>query len=877
MAENEDVEWNMLFEDPESYTSYLYTADTSDDGSDSNSGSSSEDDDQQSFEPRSTPTLSSYIPTEITNEPPFIRNTRILREKIGNRPMASSVRRVLAVMKEEGLDLPLFLDFLSWGDESCVQDPTIQYARSALLGSVELLGIFRRWFKPPRSKRYKKKRASRAQKVMVEIAKEILGKAIEEELEDVGGYFRTGSVGDLRAEELTRFDFELMRQMLLREAPLVSNFVEDLAIPECRRKGDKVRKSDSKVCPYRGHAQILVLFVSLLSYSQNNRHNRMQKMLAIYFKFKGTTAKAFDTLHALGLTMSFKWTTESVPRMSNEKMIEVCGLLPVCSWELTYDNIEIATRVYSQRLDNLKQFTSGTACTVYVRRGARRLSPHANRDLQEKRAEGMKSPLTPIDIFTLSQQAQVTIDVHATYIIMQYLLDALEFELHTYTGKSSVLLRPPPPVCKLATGPDQVTNQFLLGTVNMAEASYEDHIQLLPEWLRQLGMGEESKKEHIGWNQVFFFIGDQLTVSRLRGLFQQRAEDVNSFERLEWLITPFGWFHFAMAAANTYHTQYLGRAKGSGLLNAFNQLERKGLNKVETKGVFHHHLNEALHHVAEAEIRACWLAEGGVATLSELRTKTPQQLQDMAATIYRKHATSLAIDKMKGLPKEKQDEVKQQHTMFLRDILPYLLLRRAIKSGDVGMLEKLLPFFFLRFIGGGNGNYATECIELLQGLHREWPAEIAQHVRMNCWLMTISGRPNSFVPFDQKQEHNNRDIKADTSTDTYRSEGPNIDWKFLKKLHPAVPTIRAVTEHIEDQFETYTRGKRHTAPKKVKDIQRLVNSYKELHKLHEGRTLHKDDRAKDYLLTGADKVLYGGWLDKWHDNRFFVRSTQQMY
>ncbi|KAK7023628.1 hypothetical protein VNI00_016590 [Paramarasmius palmivorus] len=410
----------------------------------------------------------------------------------------------------------------------------------------------------------------------------------------------------------------------------------------------------------------------------------------------------------------------------------------------------------------------------------------------------------------------------------------------------------------------------------MAEASYEDHIQLLPGMAFDSLVWEKKAMKRTHWleSSVLFYRRSAYYrfVVGLRGLFQQRAEDVNSFERLEWLITPFGWFHFAMAAANTYHTQYLGRAKGSGLLNAFNQLERKGLNKVETKGVFHHHLNEALHHVAEAEIRACWLAEGGVATLSELRTKTPQQLQDMAATIYRKHATSLAIDKMKGLPKEKQDEVKQQHTMFLRDILPYLLLRRAIKSGDVGMLEKLLPFFFLQFIGGGNGNYATECIELLQGLHREWPAEIAQHVRMNCWLMTISGRPNSFVPFDQKQEHNNRDIK-----DTYRSEGPNIDWKFLKKLHPAVPTIRAVTEHIEDQFETYTRGKRHTAPKKEKDVQRLVNSYKELHKLHEGRTLHKDDRAKDYLLTGADKVLYGGWLDKWHDNRFFVRSTQQMY
>jgi hypothetical protein len=62
--------------------------------------------------------------------------------------------------------------------------------------------------------------------------------------------------------------------------------------------------------------------------------------------------------------------------------------------------------------------------------------------------------------------------------------------------------------------------------------------------------------------------------------------------------------------------------------------------------------------------------------------------------------------------------------MFLRDVLPYILLRSAVKHGDVGFMEDIIPFMLFRFVGGKNNNYTGEMLELLQGLHREWPPEI---------------------------------------------------------------------------------------------------------------------------------------------------------
>lgn len=88
------------------------------------------------------------------------------------------------------------------------------------------------------------------------------------------------------------------------------------------------------------------------------------------------------------------------------------------------------------------------------------------------------------------------------------------------------------------------------------------------------------------------------------------------------------------------------------------------------------------------------------------------------------HASSLEMEKMKARPKDKRDPIKQQTIMWNRDILQYIVLDHAIKHGDVGLMEDMLPHLLFRFLGGRNSNYAQEVLELLQSLHREWPPEV---------------------------------------------------------------------------------------------------------------------------------------------------------
>ena len=76
------------------------------------------------------------------------------------------------------------------------------------------------------------------------------------------------------------------------------------------------------------------------------------------------------------------------------------------------------------------------------------------------------------------------------------------------------------------------------------------------------------------------------------------------------------------------------------------------------------------------------------------------------------------------LPEQQCDEEHCQITMWNQDVLQYLVLNDAVGDGDVGLMELLLPHMFIWFNGAGKGKYAIEVLELLQGLHKEWPDRI---------------------------------------------------------------------------------------------------------------------------------------------------------
>ncbi|EGO04792.1 hypothetical protein SERLA73DRAFT_149162 [Serpula lacrymans var. lacrymans S7.3] len=176
---------------------------------------------------------------------------------------------------------------------------------------------------------------------------------------------------------------------------------------------------------------------------------------------------------------------------NSDLMDKVQELVRKMPFIISYDNLNILFCVYSQRIDNQNHFDSGTAATVFFQPNAPPIRPLCNCTLQEYRAARHKTPLNVEEIYTNSNSINNTMTIFGT----------------------------PPPVCQLPTGPAFITEQYMLGTVYIEEASYDGNNKLLVEWLKQLGLHWDEQQQKTGLERVIPWVGNQLIVECLQALY----------------------------------------------------------------------------------------------------------------------------------------------------------------------------------------------------------------------------------------------------------------------------------------------------------------------------------------------------------------------
>ncbi|OJT15551.1 hypothetical protein TRAPUB_6526 [Trametes pubescens] len=592
-----------------------------------------------------------------------------------NTALAIRVANSLNAISAQGLNLEIFLDAVFWGDDACTSDPVVRYERTVFMRSPTLSSILARWWSPPTQDH-----ASAGKPQLQEFVMDRAGQLLEKEIINVVQQFKPGP-DPLSQASLTAVNF--------------------------REFG------------------IILTIISTLSYARSHDSCLLTMVWSIYLKACGLSARAFDALHLLGLTMSHKWTASAFGHISQAAGVSRNRAIHSRPHFGSHDNLNFPMRVFSQRLHNLSHFINASAATIWVLPKEALLPPDISAKVKEQRREASQAPFSLTELTTHGEAtASSRVKAQARYRILRFLLESPMFK--DYPHHKHPALTAPPPTDLLPCGPEHITEQHILETVEVDESSYDGTDELCNKiWLKQMGY-MDADQERIGRETLLVWAGDQLTVDRIRGLARYRHDDPNSFARMEWIEPVFGWFHALMAFANSIHAQYLGTSAGIGLRKAFETLGRKGLMKAETKGVFWHHLDEALWHVGEANFLSLWAMVGNVKDVAELAHRSPEELVAILDDIVANHASRDAVEKMDStaLPDSEHDDSKRQAALFSADILAYFDLREAMRIGDVGRMEDLLPTMLYRFLGGGNHKYAVEILELLHKLRAEWPDEL---------------------------------------------------------------------------------------------------------------------------------------------------------
>jgi hypothetical protein len=108
----------------------------------------------------------------------------------------------------------------------------------------------------------------------------------------------------------------------------------------------------------------------------------------------------------------------------------------------------------------------------------------------------------------------------------------------------------------------------------------------------------------------------------------------------------------------------------------------------------------------------------------------------------------------------------------------------------------------------------------------------------------------------------------------YRSMGPGATMEHMGKISPAIPSLRKVQRHMENEFRTTTRGARHGVPNKEDDVAKLTAHYaaSKIHTWTPGREL-KSAKAQDFLSEGAIALERLKTVENWFKRRTHARAT----
>ena len=86
---------------------------------------------------------------------------------------------------------------------------------------------------------------------------------------------------------------------------------------------------------------------------------------------------------------------------------------------------------------------------------------------------------------------------------------------------------------------------------------------------------------------------------------------------------------------------------------------------------------------------------------------------------------------------------------------------------------------------------------------------------------------------------------------------------------------------MEQEFNTQTRGKRHSTPRKDADVKLLESAYQasNIHGYLPGHKLKgsKRDRVQDTVTKGVEKLHTGQTLQCWNFGRNFPRSLDEIW
>ncbi len=241
----------------------------------------------------------------------------------------------------------------------------------------------------------------------------------------------------------------------------------------------------------------------MIAVLRSQRSNNFQTVIGLFLLGSGAAKRQIEVLSHAGLSTSYNSIMDHIKILSKEGIIRFRDVVKSCMCSIVWDNLNIAFRVESQRLDNANHFDNGTTATAIPLHdpftGGK--VPHGTltADMKPTR-ETTKPPLEwTMEQTLISAEDAVKLDECSLWQLKKIALDVIAGLGHLKKG-----FRECPEVIKIAL---HTTEQYPLPAMHEDESSIDGTIRVYLTILKNLSITNEEIWAH----GLMFADGDLLT------------------------------------------------------------------------------------------------------------------------------------------------------------------------------------------------------------------------------------------------------------------------------------------------------------------------------------------------------------------------------
>ncbi|KAJ7235273.1 hypothetical protein B0H12DRAFT_1027471 [Mycena haematopus] len=604
----------------------------------------------------------------------------------------------------------------------------------------------------------------------------------------------TTTVTDL----LKEFSMDQLAAEIQVKAPYLWTALTVLAEP------DQSTRRDADGENRRNKGLVFTTICALISILRSQKANNFQLVIGLFLLGSGASKREMEVLAHAGLSVSYTAIIVHVKALSKEGLQKIRELCKSCMVQIVWDNLNIAFKIASQRLNAKSHFDNGTTSTVIpvFDPSTGDNAPHGTLPLNMKPPRERTLPVldwSSEDVLPSPESAEQL----SASCFWQLKRMALEY-IPDVPDELKKSLRECPEVNQI---PLHKSSQYPLPAMNDDESTLDGTFTVYTKNLHNMGMGDEELEAH----GIMFDDGDLLTDSLKEKLESARRNSTTPIAGMRASVRRWGLFHAQMAGCRLTINEHWGTPNTlwpGGLWWEHNKLLKRkpmmagwgGKKATEWKPA-----HELIHISLPAHIVDGFRIYCGHENLSEwVKSVTFAEFDTVATTVFDKLFSTATVNELRA--RRIRDITLENAILYNRDALFYIELTRAIKKGDIGRVLNVLAIWMVMMRAPKTmPRYADAIFETLVRIQK-FPPKLRQLYLAN-WLVNLTGRLLGFKPVDLLQEHQNFWAKI-----IYNAKGTNKSWKWLAMITVCIFTLRDAMRTVQAAFQIPAYGEKHKTP-----------------------------------------------------------------